>query len=158
MYQISVIHKRWDLHSSALLHVSWFVTNILGQWMSPNFKGHYIKEKWQKQVDQYIYRKTVMPAIGQQDIFWEDHTGGSKKMCKVISESRREDNRLRTGQQWSCTGEQTWNTGHAGNHSNNRCQNLHGLGPDRAATSLRCGEWQPHYKPVSTWMRGRKRR
>jgi hypothetical protein len=84
--------------------------------------------------------ETVIPAIGQQDIFWEDHVDSSMKTCKVNSESRREDNRLRTGQHWSCIGEQTLNMDHAGNQSNNGRQNLHGLDPDRAATSLRCGE------------------
>jgi hypothetical protein len=34
-----------------LLHVSWFVTNILGQYISPIFKGEDIKEDWQKQMD-----------------------------------------------------------------------------------------------------------
>jgi hypothetical protein len=87
--------------------------------MSRNFKGQDIKEEWQKQVDQCIYRKTVIPAIGQQDIFWEDHIESNTKMCKANSESGGDDNRLRTGQHWSCRGEKTLNTGHAGNHSNN---------------------------------------
>jgi hypothetical protein len=72
--------------------------------MSSNFKGQDIKEEWQKQVDQCIYRKAVISAIGQQDIFWEEHADSSKKMRKANSESRREDNRLRTGQHWSCIG------------------------------------------------------
>jgi len=73
--------------------------------MSPKFKGQDIKEEWQKQVDQCLYRKIVIPVIGQQDIFWEDHTDSSKKMCKVNSEITGEDNRLRTGQHWSCRGQ-----------------------------------------------------
>jgi hypothetical protein len=88
--------------------------------MSPNFKGQDIKEEWQKQMHQCIYRKTVIPVIGQQDIFWEDHADSSNKMCKVHSERRGEDNGLRTGQHRSCIDEKTLNMGHAGNQSNNR--------------------------------------
>jgi hypothetical protein len=99
--------------------------------MSLNFKDQDIEEEWQKQVDQCLYRKTVIPVLGQQDIFWKDHTDSSNKMRKVNSESRGEDNRLRTGQHQSCRGGQTTNTSHAGNQSNNGRQNLHGLDPEK---------------------------
>jgi hypothetical protein len=99
--------------------------------MSPNFKGQDIKEEWQKQVDQCLYRKIVIPVIGQQDIFWEDHTDSSKKMSKANLKSRGEDNRLRTGQHRSSRGQQTINMGHACNQSNNGQQNLHGLDPEK---------------------------
>jgi len=57
--------------------------------MSSNFKGQDIKEDWQKQVDQCIYTKTVIQAIGQQDTFWEDHTDSSKKMHKAQTAVRK---------------------------------------------------------------------